>query len=410
MADPNEIRKEILEKTKEYYQAKFGEKEFIPGKSKVNYAGRVFNEQEIMNAVDASLDFWLTEGRYSELFAEKIADYLGIDNVILTNSGSSANLLAFSALTSEKLGNRRLMPGDEVISVAAGFPSTITPIIQYGLIPVFVDADTFNIDPQRLEEAIEKTISKGEFMPKAIITVDLFGLPADYPAIRKIADKYKLLILEDGAQGFGGSIDGKMACSFGDISITSFFPAKPLGCYGDGGALFTDNEEWANNINSLRVHGKGSFKYDNVQIGVNSRLDTIQAAILIPKFNAFKEYELEDINKAASLYTEKLRDIVKTPITPEGYISSWAQYTLILDSKEQRDALQAHLKEQGIPSMVYYPKALHDQSAYKHLGYKKGSSPVAEMLAECVLSLPIHPYIDEEDIELVCNQIKRFIK
>jgi len=139
-------------------------------------------------------------------------------------------------------------------------------------------------------------------------------------------------------------------------------------------------------------------------------LDTIQAAILIPKFNAFKEYELEDINKAASLYTEKLRDIVKTPITPEGYISSWAQYTLILDSKEQRDALQAHLKEQGIPSMVYYPKALHDQSAYKHLGYKKGSSPVAEMLAECVLSLPIHPYIDEEDIELVCNQIKRFIK
>ncbi|HRU14064.1 MAG TPA: aminotransferase class I/II-fold pyridoxal phosphate-dependent enzyme [Dysgonamonadaceae bacterium] len=244
MADPNEIRKEILEKTKEYYQAKFGEKEFIPGKSKVNYAGRVFDEQEIMNAVDASLDFWLTEGRYSELFAVKIADYLGIDNVILTNSGSSANLLAFSALTSEKLGNRRLMPGDEVISVAAGFPSTITPIIQYGLIPVFVDADTFNIDPQRLEEAIEKIINKGELTPKAIITVDLFGLPADYPAIRKIADKYKLLILEDGAQGFGGSINGKKACSLGDISTTSFFPAKPLGCYGDGGAVFTDNNEW----------------------------------------------------------------------------------------------------------------------------------------------------------------------
>jgi UDP-2-acetamido-2-deoxy-ribo-hexuluronate aminotransferase len=333
-----------------------------------------------------------------------LAEYVGVKHCISCANGTDALTLA--------LKTWNLKAGEAVFVPDFTFFATAETVSMEGATPVFVDVDkdTFNMCPIALEEAIKKTISEGKLTPRVITTVDLFGLPANYPAIRKIADKYNLLILEDGAQGFGGSIDGKMACSFGDISITSFFPAKPLGCYGDGGALFTDNEEWANNINSLRVHGKGSFKYDNVQIGVNSRLDTIQAAILIPKFNAFKEYELEDINKAASLYTEKLRDIVKTPITPEGYISSWAQYTLILDSKEQRDALQAHLKEQGIPSMVYYPKALHDQSAYKHLGYKKGSSPIAEMLAECVLSLPIHPYIDEEDIELVCNQIKRFIK
>lgn len=333
-----------------------------------------------------------------------LAEYVGVKHCLSCANGTDALTLA--------LKTWNLKAGEAVFVPDFTFFATAEVVSMEGATPVFVDVDkeTFNMCPIALEEAIKKTIEEGKLIPKVIITVDLFGLPANYPAIRKIADKYNLLILEDGAQGFGGSIDGEMACSFGDISITSFFPAKPLGCYGDGGAVFTDNDEWANNINSLRVHGKGSFKYDNVQIGVNSRLDTIQAAILIPKFNAFKEYELEDINKAASLYTEKLRDIVKTPTVPEGFYSSWAQYTLILNNKVQRDALQAHLKEQGIPSMVYYPKALHDQSAYKDLGYENGSSPVAEMLAECVLSLPIHPYIDEEDIELVCNQIKRFIK
>ena len=290
-------------------------------------------------------------------------------------------------------------------SIAQFFPLIFYPI----LVRIFSPKDFGLLATLTSITGILAVLATGKLTPKVIITVDLFGLPANYPAIRKIADKYNLLILEDGAQGFGGSIDGKMACSFGDISITSFFPAKPLGCYGDGGAVFTDNDEWANNINSLRVHGKGSFKYDNVQIGVNSRLDTIQAAILLPKFKAFKEYELNDINKAATLYTKKLKGIVKTPTIPDGYISSWAQYTLILDSSEQRDALQAHLKEQGIPSMVYYSKALHDQSAYKYLDYKKGSSPVAEMLAECVLSLPIHPYIKVADINVVTEEVKSYI-
>ncbi len=332
-----------------------------------------------------------------------LAEYVGVKHCISCANGTDALTLA--------LKTWNLKAGEAVFVPDFTFFATAETVSMEGATPVFVDVDkdTFNMCPIALEEAIKKTISEGELTPRVITTVDLFGLPANYPAIRKIADKYNLFILEDGAQGFGGSIDGEMACSFGDISITSFFPAKPLGCYGDGGAVFTDNEEWANNINSLRVHGKGSFKYDNVQIGVNSRLDTIQAAILLPKFNAFKEYELEDINKAASLYTEKLRDVVKTPITPEGYTSSWAQYTLILDNKEQRDGLQAYLKEQGIPSMVYYPKALHDQSAYKDLGYKKGSSPVAEMLAECVLSLPIHPYITTKDIDRVSIEVHKFL-
>ena len=332
-----------------------------------------------------------------------LAEYVGVKHCLACANGTDALTLA--------LKTWNLKAGEAVFVPDFTFFATAETVSMEGATPVFVDVDkdTFNMCPIALEEAIKKTIDEGKLTPRVITTVDLFGLPANYPAIRKIADKYNLFILEDAAQGFGGSIDGKMACSFGDISITSFFPAKPLGCYGDGGAVFTDNDEWAKNIDSLRVHGKGAFKYDNVQIGVNSRLDTIQAAILIPKFKAFKEYELDDINKAAELYTEKLKDIVKTPTVPEGYYSSWAQYTLILDSKEQRDGLQAHLKEHGIPSMVYYPKALHDQSAYKHLGYKKGSSPVAEMLTECVLSLPIHPYIEEEDIDIVTKHIKEFL-
>lgn len=332
-----------------------------------------------------------------------LAEYVGVKHCISCANGTDALTLALKTWD--------LKAGEACFVPDFTFFATAEVVSMEGATPIFVDVDkdTFNMDPKCLEDAIKKTIEEGKLIPKVIITVDLFGLPANYLAIRKIADKYDLLILEDGAQGFGGSIDGKMACSFGDISITSFFPAKPLGCYGDGGAVFTDNDEWANNINSLRVHGKGSFKYDNVQIGVNSRLDTIQAAVLLPKFKAFKDYELDDINKAAALYTEKLKDVVKTPITPKGYYSSWAQYTLILDSKEQRNGLQAHLKEQGIPSMIYYPKALHNQTAYKHLGYKKGSSPVTEMLAECVLSLPIHPYIEEEDIERVSKAIHNYL-
>ena len=337
-----------------------------------------------------------------ELEAE-LAAYVGVKHCVSCANGTDALTLALKTWGIGK--------GDAVFVPDFTFFSSAEVVSLEGATPVFVDVDkdTFNLDAADLEEKIGETVAKGELTPKVIITVDLFGLPADYPRIRKIADTYRLLILEDGAQGFGGEISGKKACGFGDISTTSFFPAKPLGCYGDGGAVFTDNDEWAALLDSYRVHGKGQFKYDNVRIGMNSRLDTLQAAVLKIKLKAFREYEVADINRAAARYTEKLQGKVKTPVVPEGYYSSWAQYTIRLDSKEQRDALQAVLKEQGIPTMVYYPTPMHDQTAYKNLKVLVGSCPVAEQLCHTVLSLPIHPYISEEDIDSVCEGILTFI-
>lgn len=335
---------------------------------------------------------------------ESLAEYVGVKHCITCGNGTDALTLALKAWG--------IQPGDAVFVPDFTFFASAEVVSFEGATPIFVDvdSDTFNIDINSLEAAIEKVLKEGKLTPKVIITVDLFGLPANYPAVRLIADKHKLLILEDGAQGFGGSLNGKRACGFGDISTTSFFPAKPLGCYGDGGAIFTDNDEWAEVISSMKFHGKGSFKYDNVRIGMNSRLDTIQANILKVKFKAFKEYEVEDINKAAQLYTEKLQGVVKTPIVHEGYYSSWAQYTIQLKDREQRDGLQAYLKEQGIPSMVYYPTPMHGQTAYKDLNYPEDSNPITQKLCATVLSLPIHPYITEEEIDLVCNKIIYYIK
>jgi len=335
---------------------------------------------------------------------QQLAEYVGVKHCVSCANGTDALTLA--------LKTWGIKEGDAVFVPDFTFFASAEVVSLEGATPVFVDvdADTFNISPASLERSIEKTIQQGKLRPKVIITVDLFGLPADYSAIRKIADKYHLLILEDGAQGFGGEINGKKACSFGDISTTSFFPAKPLGCYGDGGAVFTDNDEWASLMDSLRVHGKGSFKYDNVRIGMNSRLDTLQAAILKVKFDAFRKYELNDINKAADFYTEKLKDLVKTPFIPKGYLSSWAQYTIQLQDEKQRDGLQAYLKEQGIPTMVYYPKPMHEQTAYLDLGYLSGDFPVTESLCRRVLSLPMHPYLSMEEINKVCQTILDYLK
>ncbi len=342
-------------------------------------------------------------GKQVKELEASLAEYVGVKHCVSCANGTDALTLALKVWD--------VKAGDAVFVPDFTFFASAEVISLEGATPVFVDvdADTFNMDVKSLKEAVENTVLEGKLTPKVIITVDLFGLPANYPEIREIADNYGLRILEDGAQGFGGEINGKRACSFGDISTTSFFPAKPLGCYGDGGAVFTDNDEWATILDSLRVHGKGSFKYDNVRIGVNSRLDTLQAAILNVKFNAFKAYEVADINKAADLYTEKLKGVVKTPIIPEGFYSSWAQYTITLANREQRDGLQAFLKEQGIPTMVYYPKPMHEQTAYKALGYGEGACPVTEHLCETVLSLPIHPYITEEEVQLVCEKIKEYL-
>ena len=314
---------------------------------------------------------------------EKLADYVGVKHAITCANGTDALTLAMMVLNIEK--------GDAVFCPTFTFFATAEVIAYEGATPVFVDSDeaTFNICPINLEKRIQATIAEGKLIPKAIIAVDLFGLPANYPEIQKIADKYNLKLVEDAAQGFGGSINGKQAGSFGDIATTSFFPAKPLGCYGDGGAIFTNNDEYAELVKSYRVHGKGSDKYDNVRIGMNSRLDTIQAAILLEKLAEFPT-ELINRNKAADNYERTLAGKYKTPKVPQGYISSWAQYTLV---SENRDVEMSKFKEQGIPTMIYYGTCMHEQTAFMNLKYTKNEFKVAEMLSKSVFSLPIHGYL-----------------
>lgn len=332
---------------------------------------------------------------------EKLAKYVGVKHCITCANGTDALQLALMAWD--------IKQGDAVFVPDFTFFSTAEVIPWTGATPIFVDveADTFNISLQSLEEAIQIVKREGKLCPKAIIAVDLFGQPADWDGLREMAQKYDVLLLEDGAQGFGGSIGGKMACSFGDISTTSFFPAKPLGCYGDGGAIFTDNDEWADLIRSYKVHGKGTDKYDNVRIGMNSRLDTLQAAILLAKLDDFVNMEIDAVNRVAECYNDKLRGIVEIPLSKEGYRSSWAQYTIKLHDKNQRDALQKKLKENAIPSMIYYAKPLHMQKAFEN------EETIVELentenLCETVLSLPMHPYLDVLDIDFVIKEVKEF--
>lgn len=332
---------------------------------------------------------------------QQLAEYVGVKHCVTCGNGTDALTLVMMAWD--------IKAGDAVFVPTFTFFASAEVVAFEGATPVFVDVDerTFNVDPVKLEEAIEQVKKEGKLNPRAVIAVDLFGQPADYTKIEEICKKHGLLLLEDGAQGFGGKIGDRTACSFGDAAATSFFPAKPLGCYGDGGAVFTNDDEMADYMRSIRVHGKSpADKYDNLRIGLNSRLDTIQAAVLKVKLQAFKDHELQSVNRAAKLYDEYLGNVVKTPVVPEGFYSSWAQYTLILDSKEQRTHLQKELKEQGIPTMVYYPKPMHLQGAFADLGYKKGDFPVAESLCERVLSLPMHPYLNEEDIRFVANAVK----
>lgn len=334
---------------------------------------------------------------------QKLADFVGVKHCITCANGTDALTLALMVWGIEE--------GDAVFVPDFTFFASGEVVSFEGATPVFVDVEksSFNISPEKLEIAINKVIEDGKLRPRTIIAVDLFGQPADYPKIREIADKYHLMLLEDGAQGFGGKIGEKHACSFGDISTTSFFPAKPLGCYGDGGAVFTDNDDWATLIRSYAVHGKGSFKYDNIRIGMNSRLDTIQAAVLKAKFDQFISFELDAVNKAAVKYTELLKDIAVVPVIKENFYSSWAQYSILLENRSARDGLQAYLKEQGIPTMVYYPKPMHLQQAFEGLNlYDCDFSNTIE-LCDRVLALPMHPYIQENDIVKVIENIKKFL-
>ena len=328
---------------------------------------------------------------------QAFADYVGVKHCVACASGTDALLLALKAWNVKK--------GDAVFVPSFTFFASAEVVAIQGATPVFVDVDqdTFNMDVRDLIYKIEHTVKAGQLKPKAIIAVDLFGLPADFKLIKQVAQRFGLYLLEDAAQGFGGRIGDQRAGSFGDIAATSFFPAKPVGCYGDGGAVFTNNDEWAALMDSYHIHGKGSDRYDNVRIGINSRLDSLQAAILLVKLKAFKEHELVDVNKVAERYTEKLRNIVKTPEVPQGFYSSWAQYTIRVANKEVRAKLQEALKAEDIPTAIYYPIPMHRQTAFNDLDLKMNHCPVADHLADTVLSLPIHPYLSEEDQNKICS-------
>ena len=334
---------------------------------------------------------------------KRLAAYVGVKHCITCGNGTDALTLALMSIGAG--------PGDAVfVPDFTFFASAETPAV-LGATPVFVDVceDTFNMAPESLRAEIERVKVENRLRLKAVIPVDLFGLPADYQKLCKIAHENGMTVIEDGAQGFGGTYVTKRACSFGDISTTSFFPAKPLGCYGDGGAVFTDNDNIANLIRSLAIHGKGSDKYDNIRLGMNSRLDTVQAAILNVKMDAFEQYELKTVNKAAEWYTQRLYKVVVVPVIPQHFGSSWAQYTIRLDNRKMRDELQIELKQRGIPSMIYYPKLMHQQSAFADLPYHN-QSPNAEKLCETVLSLPIHPYLSEDAADQICTEISNILK
>ena len=331
---------------------------------------------------------------------ERLAAYVGRKHCVSCANGTDALQLSLMAMD---IGNGdAVFTSDFTYFASAGTSSIL------GATAVIVDIDerTFNISPSALETAIQRVIAEGKLTPKVIVPVDLFGQPADYTQIIPIAEKYGLKILEDGAQGFGGNIHGKIACSFGDISTTSFFPAKPLGCYGDGGAIFLDDDVLDQRLRSLRAQGKSpTDKYDNREIGINSRLDTLQAAILLPKFKAFVEYELNAVNQAAKWYTERLADKVITPLVPDGFYSSWAQYTIMLNGNETRNRVQSALKDSGIPSMIYYPRGLHQQKAYETMNLPDEWYPNTLRATQTVLSLPMHPYLKEDDVDSIAKVI-----
>ncbi|TFH48383.1 MAG: DegT/DnrJ/EryC1/StrS family aminotransferase [Lysobacterales bacterium] len=356
--------------------------------------------RELEDEIRAGIDRVLTHGQFimgpevGELEAE-LARYSGVKHVISCSSGTDALLMS---LMTYGVG-----PGDAIFTTTFTFVATAEVISLLGATPVFVDIDprTFNIDPEKLAAAIGQTRAAGTLRPRGVITVDLFGLPADYDSIAAVADENGMFVLEDAAQSFGALYKGRFAGSLGNVAATSFFPAKPLGCYGDGGAVLTDDDELAAHLKSIRVHGQGSDKYENVRIGINGRLDTLQAAILLPKLKAFRG-EMNARQRVAERYSAGLGNVVETPYVPDGYTSAWAQYSVLCDN---RDHAQAALKAAGIPTAIYYPKPLHLQGAYAYLGQGQGTFPESERAAQRIISLPFHPYLDEETQRTIIDAV-----
>jgi dTDP-4-amino-4,6-dideoxygalactose transaminase len=334
-------------------------------------------------------------------FETELAAFCGARHVVTCASGTDALVLALRAMG--------IGPGDAVLCPSFTFCATAEVAALVGATPVFVDVDgaTFNIDAKGIAGAVAAAKDAG-LKPKAIIPVDLFGLPADLVAVEAVAEAENLLVLDDAAQAFGATHKGRRLGTFGHATATSFFPAKPLGCYGDGGAVMTDDDALADALRSLRVHGQGNDKYDNIRIGLASRLDTIQAAILSEKLKIFPD-EIEARSRIARRYGEGLGDIVTTPIVPAGSTSVWAQYTVRV-ANGRRDALAAALKAEGIPTAIYYPIPLHRQQAYKHYPVGKGGVAVSDQLADEVLSLPMHAYLDAATQDRIIGATRRGLK
>jgi len=330
-----------------------------------------------------------------------LAAFAGAKHVVACASGTDALLMVLMA--------KGIGRGDAVFCPSFTFCATGEVVALVGATPVFVDVDarTFNIDAASLKRGIA-TARKLGLAPKAVIPVDLFGQSADHDAVEAIAQAEGLFVLDDAAQGFGATYKGRRLGRFGLATATSFFPAKPLGCYGDGGAILTDDAELAETLRSVRVHGQGTDKYDNVRLGLTGRLDTVQAAVLIEKLKIFED-EIAARNRVAARYSEALADVVGVPYVAEGNISVWAQYTIRLGAAD-RDTFAARLKSYGVPTAIYYPKSLHQQTAYRHHPVAEGGLPVSESLSNDVISLPMHAYLDAATQDRVIAAVRAALK
>lgn len=365
-------------------------------------------QETVREKIDLAVKKVLDHGKYimgpevSEL-ETMLQEFCGAKHAVTCSNGTDALAMVLMA--------KNIGPGDAVICPSFTFTATPEVIALLGATPVFcdVDLDTFNMNSEKLQDAIDLAKKSG-LTPKAIIAVDLFGQPADYEQILDVANANNIWVLSDAAQSFGATYKGKGVGTFGLATATSFFPAKPLGCYGDGGAIFTDDDNLADVLKSIRVHGKGTDKYDNVRVGLNARLDTIQAAILIEKLKIFP-WEIDARNAVADTYKTLLGNCnaITPPVVAENRMSVWAQYTIRLNSDStDRDALATHLKQKGIPTAVYYPKPLHQQTAYQGFVYNTNAVRNSEMLSQNVLSLPMHPYLAKKEQEYVCETLLEF--
>ena len=354
----------------------------------------------IQDEVEAAVLRVLRSGQYImgpevDALEKELARFVGVRHAVSCASGTDALVMALMA--------KGVGPGDAVFTTPFTFMASAEAISLVGATPIFVDVDptTFNIDPGALGKTAR--VKHDDLTPRGIIAVDLFGLPADYAAIEQVANDHELFVIEDAAQSFGATHGNRRAGALASIGATSFFPAKPIGCYGDGGALFTDDDELADLLRSIRVHGQGADRYEHVRIGLTGRLDALQAAILSVKLKILPD-ELEQRQRVAAAYGRAIQEAglpLEIPTIPEGYGSAWAQYSLLAKDAEARTAFQAQLSAAGIPTGVYYPKPLHLQAAFASLGYSRGDLPVAESLSERVFSLPMHPYLSEEDIQTI---------